>query len=338
MRRTVLAAALFSSLILLPGCTVYDALFSPPGVESDIKGVDYRDEMRNFVKDLSRYAKTTAPAFAVIPQNGEDLGVDKGTGAAVPDYLAAIDGQGRENLLYGYDADDVATPADVTEAMRRLLDIEKANGVRILVTDYCSSPAHMDLSYQQNGANGYLSFAADHRELDDIPVYPAKPWRSGTGDISSLSQANNFLYILNLGGYSTREQFLAAIAATDYDVVIMDAFFDGTEIFLPSEVAGLKRKASGGRRLVIAYMSIGEAEDYRYYWGSSWKLFKPAWLEGENPDWEGNYKVRYWAREWQEIIYGSDGSYLKKIISAGFDGVYLDIIDAYEYFEEIYGG
>lgn len=35
---------------------------------------------------------------------------------------------------------------------------------------------------------------------------------------------------------------------------------------------------------------------------------------------------------WQAIIYGNDNSYLKKIIDAGFDGVYLDIIDAFEYF------
>jgi len=56
-------------------------------------------------------------------------------------------------------------------------------------------------------------------------------------------------------------------------------------------------------------------------------------LEEENPNWEGNYKVRYWEPEWQDIIYGNDSSYLKKILDAGFDGVYLDIIDAFEYFE-----
>ncbi len=80
-------------------------------------------------------------------------------------------------------------------------------------------------------------------------------------------------------------------------------------------------------------MSIGEAEDYRYYWQDSWINNPPNWLEDENPDWEGNYKVRYWDKDWQSIIYGNDNSYLKKIINAGFDGVYLDIIDAFEYFE-----
>jgi cysteinyl-tRNA synthetase len=99
------------------------------------------------------------------------------------------------------------------------------------------------------------------------------------------------------------------------------------------DVATLKTKANGGNRLVIAYMSIGEAENYRYYWKSEWETNPPSWLAEENLYWLGNYKVRYWDKDWQNIIYGNDDSYLKKILDVGFDGVYLDIIDAFEYFE-----
>lgn len=80
-------------------------------------------------------------------------------------------------------------------------------------------------------------------------------------------------------------------------------------------------------------MSIGEAEDYRYYWDESWTVGSPSWLKEENPEWEGNYKVEYWDTNWQAIILGSENAYLDKIIDAGFDGVYLDIIEAFEYFE-----
>ena len=86
-------------------------------------------------------------------------------------------------------------------------------------------------------------------------------------------------------------------------------------------------------------MSIGEAEDYRWYWQNAWDRRRdgvadsgaPEWLGPSNPDWVGNYKVRYWEESWQSIIYGSAESYLDKVISTGFDGVYLDIIDAFEY-------
>lgn len=78
----------------------------------------------------------------------------------------------------------------------------------------------------------------------------------------------------------------------------------------------------------------GEAENYRYYWDGGWKTGKPSWLTEENPHWKGNYVVKYWDPDWQKIITGNDGSYQKKILDAGFDGVYLDIIDAFEYFEK----
>jgi cysteinyl-tRNA synthetase len=43
--------------------------------------------------------------------------------------------------------------------------------------------------------------------------------------------------------------------------------------------------------------------------------------------------VKHWYGEWQDMIFGNNGSYLKKMYDVGFDGVYLDIIDAFEYFE-----
>lgn len=87
----------------------------------------------------------------------------------------------------------------------------------------------------------------------------------------------------------------------------------------------------------IELVTVGEdanAEDYRYYWQSEWKRDKPAWLARENPEWRGNYKVRYWDPAWQEIICGAGDSYLNRILASSFDGVYLDIVDAFEYFEK----
>ena len=113
----------------------------------------------------------------------------------------------------------------------------------------------------------------------------------------------------------------------------MDGFY-GNNLFSAAEITGLKTKQNGGKRFVVAYMSIGEAEDYRYYWQNGWNTSPPGWLDKENPDWAGNYKVKYWQEDWQNIICNTETSYLKKILDAGFDGVYLDIIDAFEYFEE----
>lgn len=56
--------------------------------------------------------------------------------------------------------------------------------------------------------------------------------------------------------------------------------------------------------------------------------------DAENPDWEGNCKVRHRDPAWQAIIAGNDASCLKRVIDAGFDGVYLGIVDGFEHFEE----
>ena len=110
--------------------------------------------------------------------------------------------------------------------------------------------------------------------------------------------------------------------------------FHFVKAYAESEVRELKTKRNGGKRLVIYYMSIGGAEDYRYYWNGAWKTGKPSWLAEKNPLWKGNYVVKYRDVDWQKIITGNDGLYQKKILDAGFDGAYLDIIDAFEYFEK----
>jgi cysteinyl-tRNA synthetase len=116
--------------------------------------------------------------------------------------------------------------------------------------------------------------------------------------------------------------------------------------FTPAQIADLK--GSTGTKVVLAYLSIGEAEDYRFYWqlqsgnpGANWTSSPPGWLGPENPDFPGNYKVRYWESEWQRLIIANPGghpvlgdqpSYLDRILTQGFDGVFLDIIDAFEFF------
>ena len=71
-------------------------------------------------------------------------------------------------------------------------------------------------------------------------------------------------------GYQLQEIKPAAIARTPYDLVVIDyASDDGA--FSPAQVEEMKHKPDGSRRLVISYMSIGEAETYRPYWNKEWK-------------------------------------------------------------------
>ena len=155
----------------------------------------------------------------------------------------------------------------------------------------------------------------------------------GSPDARDWGSVDDFAYLL-------QDIDLEALGETLFDLVIIDYSSEGDEEtrFTHEEIQGLK-ESPGGPKLVLAYMSIGEAEDYRWYWEEPWDADgdgepdpgAPIWLGPSNPEWPGNYKVRYWEEDWKALIYGAPTSYLDKIIYAGFDGVYMDIVDAYEY-------
>lgn len=296
-----------------------------------IEGVDFRKEMRDFVIRISNKAKQQHPGFLVIPQNGIELIFDgePANRQWATDYVNAIDGCSQEDLRYGYPTTECTTPTEVTTYWESYLQ-PLSSMKRVLAVDYCAEADHVADSYQKNHAAGFLSFAAPDRNLDRIPA--GAPYNENNTDIHDLQSAKNFLYLINPQNYNSKESFISAIKSTNYDLVVVDLFFN-EEMLTASDVAQLQQKTNGGKRLVVCYMSIGEAESYRYYWQKAWKLHRPEWLDRVNPDWAGNYKVHYWNPEWQEIICGDGDSYLNRILAAGFDGVYLDIIDAFEYYE-----
>lgn len=121
---------------------------------------------------------------------------------------------------------------------------------------------------------------------------------------------------------------LERMIKSNYQMVVIDDARTINDNRDYDQAAAVKRlKASG--KLTIAYIDIGEAEDYRDYWQTGWKPGDPDWIVADDPDgWEGNFPVKYWRDDWQTIIFGSPKSYLDKIIADGFDGIYLDWIEA----------
>lgn len=291
--------------------------------------------MRDFVIEISNYSKSLKPDFAVIPQNGIEIITRTGNIDDPVEYLFAknIDGWGIEDLNYGYEKDNIATSLEDQKYIISYLNKVKSLGKKVMVTDYCWTRSFMNNSYYLNNRKGYISFAADKRSLTNVPNYPGKAFNENTANITNLSQAKNFLYLINPENFGNKSAFISALAKTNYDLILIDTFFQKTSL-TKDDVKILKTKANKGKRLVISYMSIGEAENYRFYWKANWKVGNPSFIQAENSLWKGNYKVKYWDPNWKKIIYGNQSSYLKRIIDLDFDGVYLDIIDGFNYFEQ----
>ncbi|MDD2717318.1 MAG: endo alpha-1,4 polygalactosaminidase [Candidatus Wallbacteria bacterium] len=140
---------------------------------------------------------------------------------------------------------------------------------------------------------------------------------------TAFSAANDFLI-------QYENPNLAKIGASAFDVVVMDYSSDGYTDgeYTRSQIEQLKN-SPGGKKILISYLCIGEAENYRYYWKPEWKDNPPSWMGTTDPDWPDNCKVKFWDENWKKIIFGAN-SYLDKILAAGFDGIYLDFIYAYE--------
>lgn len=140
-----------------------------------------------------------------------------------------------------------------------------------------------------------------------------------------------------------------ALIPAEIDLLVTDYSQDGSlsGAWTVDQISALRRGPDGRRRIVLAYLSIGEAENYRAYWRAHWGVVAPSWLGPENTEWKGNYAVRYWHPGWQKVIMDPTPSlmqrlgerwlpsmfprpYLDLILEAGFDGVYLDKIDGFE--------
>lgn len=128
--------------------------------------------------------------------------------------------------------------------------------------------------------------------------------------------------------YQLQKVDLQTMANSPYDMVVIDYATDELTPWPPDAIEQIRRGGSR-RRIVLAYLSIGEAESYRPYWRPEWKQKSPKWLGPMNRRWQQNYAVRFWQDGWRQILLGP-GGYLDTIVAQGFDGIYVDRVDAYE--------
>jgi cysteinyl-tRNA synthetase len=278
-------------------------------------------KMQDFVVNISNYARGFDSDFIIIPQNGIELaylGTDPSLGINET-YLNAISGIGVEELFF---------MSDRLEDDGRLSMLQPLKTrAKVMVADFVSSDEQWFESVTLSRNEGFISFPRSASNYDYKEI-PSTMYDLSYDTITTLAEARNYLYLISTDNFATKESMCEAIRATRYDVVLIDPYFN-EEPLSTADVASLKNKDVGGTRLVIAYINIGAAESWRYYWQDDWKLHKPDWLAKKYDGYDDEIWVEFWNQEWQDIIYGNDVSYIKKIIDMGFDGVYLDNVEAY---------
>jgi cysteinyl-tRNA synthetase len=279
------------------------------------------ENMQEFIIAISDYAHGIDSDFIVIPQNGSELAfnnLERSEGFR-SDFMNAIDGFGIEELFYDGEAVDDAY---------RLDNVRDIVGEKVvMVADMLGSSSQYQSAINKNLAEGFIFFPRYPDNHDYLSI-PSNVINENENDVSTLAEAQNYLYLISTDNFSSAEEMISAIEATNYDVVLVDLFFED-EPLTASQVNRLKVKENGSSRLAVAYISIGSAENYRYYWKKTWFHHCPTWLKRRYDGYPQEFWVKFWNNTWQEIIFGNDESYTKKIIDANFDGAYLDNVEAY---------
>ena len=307
---------------------------------TNILSVNYRKEMYNLLSEMKNYAinKKSSSSFEFLNNGGLEIFSEdeelNWTEEDVNNISKITNGVLAEGVFYGIDSnynmkDNYKTPEKISQEFLDIFEIIKKKNIVGLVLDYCSDNSKVEDSYNLSKKNNLISFAAFHRELNLIEN--GKIFNENTNNINSLKDIKNYLIVLNADNYN--EKFISTIKKTNYDLLIIDISLNENYNWTKEEVESLKTKANGGKRIVFAYMSVSEVADYRNYWNQEWNKNQPDWFDKKNENW-GSYRVKYWNENWKKILFGNNDAYLDSIINFGYDGVFLDNVDTFVYFEE----
>ncbi|MCR8548671.1 endo alpha-1,4 polygalactosaminidase [Salipiger sp. P9] len=232
--------------------------------------------------------------------------------------IAAAEGRDREAVA-ALTAADARTGAGLLRERLTLLDLLLASGRR---TEARSRASRWDVLMPGPGIATVLEETFAARGLARTVMAGAD---SSGAPVSRCT--------LPLRSWAIQLQSLVpdALHRATEDLLIIDPTDGIPGGAFPRETMELmKHRPDGTRRLLIAYLSIGQAESYRLYWRPDWEETPPDWLMGPDPRWPGNYEVRFWEPGWQSLIYGSADAALDRILATGYDGVMLDGVDAFE--------
>ncbi|MBB53515.1 MAG: hypothetical protein CMF67_03995 [Magnetovibrio sp.] len=311
----------------------------PPPPPSEEILMDMREEMRKFVISIAQIGRQYRSDFRIIARGGLDLlvkrdDVDEEKTSPARTYLRALDGVIAEGMFFTERRPGKPPPPERQAEMLGLADYAKKNGVRVFTLDYGNDSKFVDKAHAEAQKRDFVSLVSSRPllETSSLPTYPRRPFGENPESILSLGQVRNFIAVTNSIPYGRQDNFALTLHGTNYDMVIVDVFH-GRQPLSQKAVETLKYKKVGAKRLVVARMDIGSAASYMYYWKNSWAEGSPPFINAPHRGDPDRYHVEYWQPGWKNLIAGDTNSYLYGIIRQGFDGVLIDGLDAYKFFE-----
>lgn len=162
------------------------------------------------------------------------------------------------------------------------------------------------ISKEESGAP-----ATDKKPTQEAAPKPKKsPVKTAKVDLSEVSSF----------AYYTSQVDPEKVLASKHKMFLINEADANSRLF---EAADVQHMKSNGK-IIIAEISLGVAENYRWYWNKEWTTSKPDFL-GEELDKNQFFVKKLSAPEWWKVT----TAILDKTIDAGFDGILLDGMDAW---------
>lgn len=311
---------------------------APPPTRAPESFIDYREEMRRFVESIAGYARRHRREFVVVVQGGltllEKVLADGETMVPARKFMRSVDGVLAEGLNFGIPEFDEPSDEKLRERLEHLVTVAAAGGVKVLALDYTATPDNIRTALRASRKRGIVATTAPARDsfINRLPKFPRRPFDENPSNVLSLKNVRNFAYLRDTSPYGREDEFALEMLRTNFDMLVVDVFH-GRRPLTKRAVETLKHKKLGARRLVLAYIDVGTAAADRFYWRPNWQEGAPIWIAAPTPVNPDKYFVEYWRPEWQRIITGNTDSYVYGIIDQGYDGVVIDGLDSYRYFE-----
>ena len=330
--------------------------YNPYTSEERISNIDnvpnyipnYRAYMRNNLLMLIHYAKAQNPDFKIIVHEGQDLitkslweydregynrarSQEKAQDASflfhqqfsekepsrytdAYEYLHLVDAIAVNNLYCGQGKENsVAQTHNLTS-----ITIENCLTQESLEAAQISAMINKKITYGFTDLGSAFNNIDTHNALND-----------SSKNIEKVSDAQNILILTDDSKYPTKEDLIADLLKTNYDIIIMKPLFANSERFAADDLSRLHFKHNGSKRLLIAELNISEASPQDYFWQKDWHLGSPSWLARPSFSSLDGFITKYWDPAWQKII----SRYFKDIVGEGFDGIFFTGVENYHYFE-----
>lgn len=230
-------------------------------------------------------------------------------------------------------AAEVRRAAERLERQRRMLyavDALRQQGRTILSIENCKTQKDVDAAYKGAARDRVLAYAAVNDE-ELTRLQKGHPRNENAQPVTAITGARNWMPLLRADRFGNKAEWLMAMEGTNHDAMLIDVSHRGADPLTKDEVKRLRFKELGAPRLMLAVLPLGKAYDWRWYWKKGWEAGNPAFLFAPDSDEPGSFITNLADPQWKELL----GKYIAGIMDLGFDGVVLDDLDTYLWFEEL---